>query len=307
MARRNTTTSLNRTEPAAYGGLVSGISDLLEQARRGAARAINNILTTTYWEIGRRIVEFEQGGKARAEYGEALLVCLAGDLTAQYGRGFSKSNLFLMRGFFLGWEIFQTVSGIWQARMRVCDAIFPTVSGISAGVGFPQTQPGPLNTGLVPAPAAQLQGKQLLEAQSAKPDAVLPCVVFPLSWSHYVRLMSVEKPQARVFYESEAIRGGWSVRQLDRQISTQFFERASNSKQPATLLARGQKPKPEDAVSVEDVEDVVRDPYVLEFLNLKDEYSESELEDGLIMHLEAFLLELGTGFTFVARQKRIRI
>lgn len=116
--------------------------------------------------------------------------------------------------------------------------------------------------------------------------------------------MSVEKPHARAFYESEAIRGGWSVRQLARQIGTQFFERTAHSKQPAAMLARGQKPKPEDAVTVEEE---VRDPYLLEFLNLKDQYSESDLEDALIQHLETFLLELGTGFTFVARQKRIRI
>ena len=100
-------------------------------------------------------------------------------------------------------------------------------------------------------------------------------LAFPLSWSHYVRLMSVENPHARAFYEAEAVRGGWSVRQLDRQISTQFFERASQSEQRATMLARGQKCKPEDAVSVEDE---IRDPYLLEFLNLKDEYSESDLE-----------------------------
>jgi predicted nuclease of restriction endonuclease-like (RecB) superfamily len=117
-------------------------------------------------------------------------------------------------------------------------------------------------------------------------------------------LISVEKPQARTFYESEAIRGGWSVRQLDRQISTQFFERTAHSKQQEVLLARGQRPKPEDAGSLEDE---VRDPYLLEFLNLKDEYSESELEEAIIRRLEWFLLELGAGFTFVARQKRIRI
>ena len=98
--------------------------------------------------------------------------------------------------------------------------------------------------------------------------------VFPLSWSHYVRLMAVEKRQARAFYEAEAIRGGWSVRQLDRQIGTQFFERTSHSKQQAAMFARGQKSKPEDAVSVEDE---VRDPYLLEFLNLKDEYSENSM------------------------------
>ncbi|MFM8263923.1 MAG: YhcG family protein [Pirellula sp.] len=127
---------------------------------------------------------------------------------------------------------------------------------------------------------------------------------FPLSWSHYVRLMSVDKPFARAFYESEAIRGGWSVRQLDRQISTQFFERTSSSKQKVAMLARGQKPKPDDLISPDDE---IRDPYLLEFLNLKDEYSENELEGALVNHLETFMLELGAGFTFVARQKRIRI
>lgn len=279
MAKRKKTGSLVPITPPAYGGLVSGISDLLEQARRGAARAVNSILTATYWEIGRRIVQFEQGGKARAEYGESILMRLAADLTPKFGRGFSKTNLFQMRGLFLGWEIFQTPSGILEARVRAQDEKFQTPSGKSDGME------------ISPTPSAKFEVTALVAA-------------LPLSWSHYVRLMSVEKPQARVFYESEAIRGGWSVRQLDRQISTQFFERAANSKQPAALLARGQTPKPEDAVSVEEA---IRDPYLLEFLNLKDEYSESDLEDALIEHLEAFLLELGAGFTFVARQKRIRI
>jgi predicted nuclease of restriction endonuclease-like (RecB) superfamily len=116
--------------------------------------------------------------------------------------------------------------------------------------------------------------------------------------------MSVENLQARAFYESEAIRGGWSVRQLDRQIGTQFYERALHSERPQALLARGQRPKPEDVLPVEAE---IRDPYLLEFLNLKDEYSEGDLEEALIRHLEWFLLELGTGFAFVARQKRIRV
>jgi predicted nuclease of restriction endonuclease-like (RecB) superfamily len=127
---------------------------------------------------------------------------------------------------------------------------------------------------------------------------------FPLPWSQYVRLMAVNKPQARAFYESEAIRGGWSVRQLDRQISTQFYERTSHSKSPELTLARGRRVRPEDAVSLQEE---IRDPYLLEFLNLKDEYGETDLEDAIIRHLEWFLLEMGTGFTFVARQKRIRI
>ncbi len=116
--------------------------------------------------------------------------------------------------------------------------------------------------------------------------------------------MSVDKPHARAFYESEAIRGGWSVRQLDRQIGTQFFERTSASKRQDAMRARGQNAEPGDAISAQDE---VRDPYLLEFLDLKDEYSETDLEEAIIHRLEWFLLELGTGFTFIARQKRIRV
>ena len=125
---------------------------------------------------------------------------------------------------------------------------------------------------------------------------------FPLSWSHYVHLMSVSDLQSRAFYESESIAGGWSVRQLDRQIGTQFYERALGSKNRDGFLARGRGPRREDTVTVEEE---VRDPYLLEFLNLKDEYGESDLEEALIRHLEWFLLEMGTGFTFVARQKKV--
>jgi predicted nuclease of restriction endonuclease-like (RecB) superfamily len=130
------------------------------------------------------------------------------------------------------------------------------------------------------------------------------CHAFPLSWSHYVRLLSVEKPEARKFYETESLRGGWSVRQLDRQVSTLFYERIALAKNKAKMLAGGAKARPEDAVSVEEE---IKNPYVLEFLNLRDDYAENELEDALVRHLEAFLLELGNNFTFVARQKRIRV
>ena len=256
-----------------YRRLVSDISLLLEQARRGAARSVNAILTATYWDIGRRIVEHEQGGRERAVYGEELLQSLSKDLTAKHGRGFSRQGLQKMRAFYLGWEICSTPSGKLEAAV-----ICPTVSGKSEGA-ITQTPSANLSPSLIPA-------------------------AFPLSWSHYTRLLSVDKPQARAFYESEAIRGGWSVRQLDRQIGTQFFERTAHSKNPVALLARGQQARPEDLVSVQDE---VRSPYLLEFLNLKDEYSETELEEALVRHLEAFLMELGAGFTFVARQKRIRI
>jgi predicted nuclease of restriction endonuclease-like (RecB) superfamily len=318
MAKRKKGTGLVHSGPAEYGGLVTGIADLLEQARRGAARAVNSILTATYWEVGRRIVEFEQGGKARAEYGEKLLKQLAHDLTSRFGRWFSERNLEQMRGLYRGWEISQTPSAKLEARVRLSDEIFPTLSGISAGMEISQTPSAQLEARatcptlssvsaaqpIPPTVSAESEGHAILQTPSSIFDAGVPVGAFPLSWSHYVRLMSVANLNARVFYESEAIRGGWSVRQLDRQISTQFFERASHSKQQAAMPARGQKPKPADVVSVEDE---IRDPYLLEFLDLKDEYSESDLEDALIEHLEAFLLELGAGFTFVARQKRIRI
>jgi predicted nuclease of restriction endonuclease-like (RecB) superfamily len=127
---------------------------------------------------------------------------------------------------------------------------------------------------------------------------------FPLPWSHYVRLLSVENPEARKFYESETLRNGWSVRQLDRQISTLFYERTALSRNKALMLTRGAKPKPGDAVTPEEE---IKDPFVLEFLGLKDEYSESELEEALILQLEDFLLELGGDFAFIGRQRRLRV
>ncbi len=126
----------------------------------------------------------------------------------------------------------------------------------------------------------------------------------PLSWSAYVRLLSVKNLQAREFYETEALRGGWSVRQLDRQINSQFYERTALSKNKAAMLARGRKAQPEDRVLPEEE---IKDPFVLEFLDLKDEYSESDLEEALIDHLETFLLELGGDFCFMGRQRRLRI
>ncbi len=127
---------------------------------------------------------------------------------------------------------------------------------------------------------------------------------FPLPWSHYVKLLAVEDAEAREFYETEALRGGWSVRQLDRQIGSKFYERTLLSRNKAAMMRKGEKPVPADAVSPEEE---IKDPLVLEFLGLKDEYSETDLEESLIRHLESFLLELGGDFAFVGRQRRLRI
>jgi len=257
-----------------YDQLLTEISELLEQARHSAARSVNSILTATYWEIGRRIVEHEQGGRSRAGYGEELLTRLSKDLTAKYGRGFSSRNIRQMRTFYLGWEIWQTPSAKLEARAKCL------------------TPSGDFHDKKRQTPSAESVGG-LVPASVRDQDGLAPGDFFPLSWSQYVRLMAVANPRARAFYEKEAIRGGWSVRQLDRQISTQFYERALKAKKPEALLIDSQRPKPEDAISVDEE---VRDPYLLEFLNLKDEYGESELEEALIRHLEWFLLEMGSGF-----------
>ena len=127
---------------------------------------------------------------------------------------------------------------------------------------------------------------------------------FPLPWSAYVRLLSVKNEQARKFYEAEALRGGWSVRQLDRQINSLFYERMHFRAAKQKCLTKGAVTKHEDAITPEEE---IKDPYVLEFLGLKDEYSESEIEEALILHLERFLLELGADFAFIGRQRRLRI
>lgn len=127
---------------------------------------------------------------------------------------------------------------------------------------------------------------------------------FPLPWSAYVRLLTVKSPDARIFYESEALRSGWSVRQLDRQIQSQFYERMALSKHKAAMLRKATVARSGDSITPEEA---IKDPFVLEFLDLKDEYSESELEETLIGHLTDFLLELGDDFAFIGRQRRLRI
>jgi len=220
-------------------------------------------MTATYWEIGRRIVEHEQGGKERAEYGVELLERLGSDLTARFGRGFSYPNLYKFRQFYLAFP---------------GDEILSTLS-IESKSAIPQTVSAGFSL-------AQIAAR------------------FPLPWSAYARLLAVKSEHARRFYETEALRGGWSVRQLDRQIDSQFYERTALSKNKAAMLTRGAAAKPENAVTPEQE---IKDPFVLEFLNLKDEYPETNIEDGLIRHLETFLMELGSDFAFIGRQKRLRI
>jgi predicted nuclease of restriction endonuclease-like (RecB) superfamily len=256
--------------PAERAALVADVVALIEAGRGAAARSLNAVITTTYWLVGRTIVEREQGGAHRAEYGGAVLEHLAERLTARYGRGFSRRNLDDMRRFYLAWRI-----------------------------GEPATH----GAGVLPArpPIRQtLSAKSIRRTASAKSEAP----TFPLPWSHYVRLLSVKNANARTFYEAEALRGGWTIRQLARQVGTQFYERTALSKNKEAMLAKGTKATPEDTVTAEEE---LKDPLVLEFLDLKDEYSESEIEEALVLRLEHFLLELGGDFAFVGRQRRLRV
>jgi predicted nuclease of restriction endonuclease-like (RecB) superfamily len=252
--------AMRKPEPTglkrSYRSLLKGVISLLESARRSSIRAVNSIMAATYWEIGRRIVEFEQGGRERARYGSSKLERLSADLSQEFGRGFSVDNLENMRRFYLAY------------RKRISET--PSRKSSRAAAKLP----------------------------------TVPADAFPLPWSHYVRLISVDDPKARAFYEAEALRGGWSVRQLDRQVSTLFYERTALSRDKAAMRRQGNGARPGEKLTVEEE---IKDPLVLEFLGLRDEYSENVLEEALVHHLEHFLLELGTDFTFVARQKRLRI
>ena len=290
--------AISLTPFAEYGGLIGGIAELLEIARRTAARTVNALMTATYWEIGRRIVEFEQGGEKRAEYGEGLLARLADDLTARFGRGFSRQNLQRFRLFYLSQpaeKICSTLSskltgGIGSTPSNDLATIVQTLSAKSK---VAEIRPTP--SGISQAPS----GKSSLFALSDLARA------FPLPWSHYVLLISrTRSTEAFAFYQTEALRSGWSVRQLDRQIASQFYERTAASRNKNAMLRKGAAARAGDSISADDE---VRDPLVLEFLGLKDEYSETDLEEALLRHLENFLLELGGDFAFIGRQRRLRI
>jgi len=219
--------------------LLTEIKTLLQNARSSVYKTINTTMTQTYFDIGKRIVEKEQEGQARAKYGKALLETLSKELSTEFGKGFSVDNLENMRKFYLVYSKSETVSR-----------------------------------------------------------------KFELSWSHYIFLTRINNEDERRFYEIEAIENRWSLRELKRVFNSGLYERLALSSDKQKVKELSQKGQ-----IIETSQDIVKDPYVLEFLGLPvlASYSESELEQKLIDKLEHFLLELGKGFTFVARQKRITI
>jgi predicted nuclease of restriction endonuclease-like (RecB) superfamily len=220
-----------------YQKLVDSIGITIESARQRAIQAVNNELLKANWEIGKYIVEYEQHGNEKAEYGSSLLTNLSKDLKSRFGKGFSKSNIYLMRQFYLKYQIFQSVTG-------------------------------------------------------------------KLTWTHYAELLGVSDDFARGFYEKQAVNDNWSVRELKRQISSSLFERLALSQDKSGVLKLSDK-----GLIISEPKDIVKDPYILEFLQIPEEYrmSESKLEQKIIDNLQTFLLELGKGFSFVGRQYRITL
>jgi len=220
-----------------YNELLDSIGSTLQRARENTIKAINTELVKANWEIGRHIVEYEQKGKEKAAYGSVLLMRLAKDLKVKYGKGFSKSSIYLYRQFFIKYPIFQTVSGI-------------------------------------------------------------------LSWSHYAELLTVSDDLARSFYEKQSIKENWSFREMKRQIDSALFQRLALSKDRKGVLALANKGQ-----VLTSAKDAIKDPYIFEFLQLSKDslIKERGLEKKLVDNLQKFLLELGKGFSFVARQFKITV
>jgi len=237
---------MNLVQPK-YTELINEIGTLLQKGREKAAQSVNTILVQTYWLIGKHIVEFEQGGKEKADYGSQLLDQLAKDLSEHYGKGFSRSNVFQIRQFYLRFSKIQTLSGQFENN----------------------------------------------ENQ-----------LYKLSWSHYIEILKSDNDLEISFYVKQSEKENWSVRELKRQMKSMLCHRLALSKDKRGILELS-----EQGQEIQKSEDIVKDPYVLEFLNIPEnhKYLENELEEKLISNLQNFLLELGKGFTFEKRQYRISI
>jgi predicted nuclease of restriction endonuclease-like (RecB) superfamily len=252
-------------------------------------------------------VEFEQEGAARAGYGEKLLAQLSNDLNPRFGRGFGVDNLQRFRSFFLSYPPESIYATLSRKLPEALPAKSQTISGKSSSTKSAtlSREPRAEKYATPSRISAGSEASQITPKRKGNALAISDLArAFPLPWSHYVRLLSVKSAVARQFYHAEALRGGWSVRQLDRQIASQFYERTALSRNKNAMLRKGTVALAEDSISADDE---VRDPLVLEFLGLKDEYSESDLEEALLRHLENFLLELGGDFAFIGRQRRLRI
>jgi predicted nuclease of restriction endonuclease-like (RecB) superfamily len=248
-----------------YGALVAAIGQAHQTAQSHAVQAINVALTLRNWLIGYHIFEYEQHGNDRAKYGDRLLENLAQDLRKSLGRGFGRRNLFSFRQLYLCYPIVQSVIAQFAGPLPYASSV----------------------------PFTPLDWQD---------DAYFARLFRELPWTHFIELIRIDDPLKRAFYEVETINNRWSVRELKRQLDSLLYERVglSRDKEGVLMLAK-------EGELIATPAEMVRDPYVFEFLGLKREelYTESKLEQALVDHLQEFLLEMGRGFCFVARQRRV--
>ncbi len=261
-----------------YTKLVSEIRQLVEQARQNISRKINTELLITYWSVGKLIVLREKEESIDEKSSRQLILELSKELSLHVGKGFSRSNLFAMRQFYLLYKLVQTASG------------HQPVESVQASSGQKKIKP-------------IAKGKTKL-AKHADMENIGKTISFQLSWSHYCELIKIDSDLERSFYQQQSINENWSVRELQRQKDTALFERIALSKDHKGVMTLAQKGQ-----IVETEADIARDPYVLEFLNIteKHRYTERHLEQKIIDNLQSFILELGKGFAFVGRQFRITL
>ena len=258
---------------------------LVKSAQQQVIRTINSTMVYTYFEIGRMIVEEEQNGKERAAYGKQVLKELSKELTKEFGKGFSVDSLERMRNFYLIYSNSETLS-------RILDIQKSATLLRNSDNEKTQTLSAKLEKGI--------SQSVIGEFETQKTQTLFS--FFKLTWSHYSFLIRIDEEQERSFYEIESIKNNWSVRELKRQYDSALYTRLALSRDKEGILKLSQ-----EGQIIEKPKDIIKDPYILEFLGLPElhQYSESELEQEIINKLEHFLLELGQGFAFVSRQQRI--
>jgi predicted nuclease of restriction endonuclease-like (RecB) superfamily len=283
--------TLAKAKPESLSSLLTEVRQLIQSARRSVSTVVDTFQVMTNFEIGRRIVEHEQKGAKRAAYGAELLKELSARLTEEFGSGFSHRNLDYMRKFYLIWNERVQISQQPIAKLG-SEAISQQPVAKSKATPISQTPSGKL----LPAEICQQAIGQF--PISEQPIRKSP---FTISWTHYLVLLTIKDPDERSFYEIEATNAGWSVPELKRQKASCLYERLalSRDKEGIRKLAK-------EGQIITRPEDLLKDPLVLEFLGLdaQTSYSETDLEQAIINRLEHFLLELGKGFLFEARQKR---
>jgi predicted nuclease of restriction endonuclease-like (RecB) superfamily len=268
--------------------LYERIRQILESARTSASRTVNTTQVVANWLIGREIVEEEQKGKKRARYGEELLKDLSERLTEDFEKGWSVRNLEYCRNFYLEYPVL--LEDQKSNAVRSISLSYPPVDDRHISNAAGAESETEIATAIPNAPRAKFW----------QPGQLHP----NLSWTHYRRLVRVERTDARAFYEIEAIKNNWSARELERQINSLLYERLALSKDEKGLMRLAKKGQ-----EIQRPIDAFKDPVVMEFLDLPSspKLVESDLEQALINNLQTFLLELGKGFAFVSRQERITL